>query len=1036
MEYLLFMKGDYSHFLKNVKDITGDDWLQLRKNSINVPKVMKKVLVESEFFPEDVYEETKKYLDDRIESFNPNMLTEELQNYIEKFPNERIVFIIDELSEAILTNKVNLLELEGVSESLSALPMSRVWTIAIAQEYLDNIINSVKYVSHREVSKVIDRFKFKVSLSSDDIDTIIKERLLKKKKEAINRLSEAFNQNSGKIIDLTNLKSKISTKTTTPEGFITYYPFHHYQFKLLNNFIQAVYTKTNVTERGLIIAIFAVLRNIKEKKLFKFATAYNLTDGAKQNIDSDLAKKFTNAEKILKDKEYNLVDGAHLLKTIYFINESSQIEANADNITKLYLDQFDGYYELKPEIEKALNDLCDANLLLNKNNSYAITSDLEREKIEEMQSIDVPLYDKKREFTGYLKKQDFIKDLSYIFFENQTYRFSINTRQGEELFKHSKNNELKIQVESIYSIESDQMDDHINKIKLEMSKIKDAAVLIPLMEKFTEIDRKVTEIYRYRFMEDRYQNDSDPDLRAIIRDFSQSRNNRQKELETLIAEAYLNGIMIYDFSETDLNKNHFENLVTRIQEKMICNTFTERLPVQLSEDLALKILKADNTKSILLSLPDNPEVKFFDSNGNFIGDGLKVIENVTSEISQSYVSGIDLEEKFGRIPYGYDYSAILVSLASLMRAGRLAVKHNGRNTYDYRDNDLFTLFKKSTEFKKGSFKAITATITATQKQELVEKLKELEAEKYLNTYFDYNTNDLQLARTINDLSECFINQVSTYKRQYNDFNDLFPGIETNLTVLREYTQTVTGDNFKQTIEKFLNNYSQYQISVNKIQKTIRFCEKNLNTARKYKSFVEQVKQELEKIGRTFQNSNIFNLAEDFNNKYNSSVCDCYSNLQQIFQSIKDEYYHLMENEHKRMTASYFEVKQKAQEHRQKVASISEDLNQDILRKIDEIIYFADRHCCDNLEINFETKCENCHYSLNEIVFANQIIENKNQEIEKTKTQITFPDPKQTPKEIKVNIKKGKYTVPEYRKMLQEKINEAKTIDEKINIIIE
>jgi hypothetical protein len=144
----------------------------------------------------------------------------------------------------------------------------------------------------------------------------------------------------------------------------------------------------------------------------------------------------------------------------------------------------------------------------------------------------------------------------------------------------------------------------------------------------------------------------------------------------------------------------------------------------------------------------------------------------------------------------------------------------------------------------------------------------------------------------------------------------------------------------------------------------------------------------------------------------------------------------MENEHKRMTASYFEVKQKAQEHRQKVASISEDLNQDILRKIDEIIYFADRHCCDNLEINFETKCENCHYSLNEIVFANQIIENKNQEIEKTKTQITFPDPKQTPKEIKVNIKKGKYTVPEYRKMLQEKINEAKTIDENINIIIE
>ena len=137
-----------------------------------------------------------------------------------------------------------------------------------------------------------------------------------------------------------------------------------------------------------------------------------------------------------------------------------------------------------------------------------------------------------------------------------------------------------------------------------------------------------------------------------------------------------------------------------------------------------------------------------------------------------------------------------------------------------------------------------------------------------------------------------------------------------------------------------------------------------------------------------------------------------------------------------MTASYLELKKKAQEHRQKVTSISEDLNQDILRKIDEIIYFAERHCCDNLEIGFETKCENCYYSLNEIVSVNQIIENKNQELEKTKTQIISPHPKETPKEIKVSIKKGKYTVPEYRKMLQEKINEVKTIDENINIIIE
>jgi len=654
----------------------------------------------------------------------------------------------------------------------------------------------------------------------------------------------------------------------------------------------------------LIITIFAVLKSLNESKskLFNFATAYNLVDGAIQDIDSDLAKKFSNAEKVLKENNRYHVNGSHLMKVIHFINESSQIEANTDNITKLYLNKFDGYYGLKPQIEEAINNLCDANLLIDKNHTYNITSDLEKDKIEEMRNIDVPLYNKKREFIEYLKKQEFIKDLSWHYFEKKSYSFFIMTKQGDELSKHSKNDELKIQIENIYSVEEEKIEYQINKLKLEMQNIKDTAVLIPSMNKFKKIDRKIIEIYRYKIMEDRYQNDNDTNLRVIIRDLSQNKEKSIRELDFLIDEAYKEGIIVYDFSEKRLYKDEFEHTFKQIQERMICNTFTERLPVQLSEDLALKILKADNPKSILLSLPDNPEVKFFDSSGNFIGEGLRIIENLNSELSESYISGIDLESKFGKSPYGYDYASILVSLASLIRAGRLAVKYNGRNIYDYRDSDLYTLFNKSTEFKKGSYKAISATITATQKRDLVEKLKELEAEKYLNTYFDYNTNDLQLVNMVTELSENFITQVSIYKRQYNDFNNLFPGIENDLKVLREYIQTVTGDNFKETIEKFLNNYSQYQISLNNIQKTISFCEKDLNTARKYKSFVKQVRQELEKSESAFQQNDIFSLADDFYNKYNSSVCDYYPELQQIFQSIKDEYYHLMENEHKKMTA--------------------------------------------------------------------------------------------------------------------------------------
>ena len=41
--------------------------------------------------------------------------------YLEKNPDKRIVFMIDEVSEAVGQKKIDLLELEGISEALSTL---------------------------------------------------------------------------------------------------------------------------------------------------------------------------------------------------------------------------------------------------------------------------------------------------------------------------------------------------------------------------------------------------------------------------------------------------------------------------------------------------------------------------------------------------------------------------------------------------------------------------------------------------------------------------------------------------------------------------------------------------------------------------------------------------------------------------------------------------------------------------------------------------------------------------------------------------
>jgi polyribonucleotide nucleotidyltransferase len=115
-----------------------------------------------------------------------------------------------------------LLDLEGLSESLSSLG-GKVWTIAIAQEKLDDVINNSN-VSKAQLTKVTDRFKTKIHLEATEVDVIIRSRLLKKNDAAVKKLKEHYQSNSGKIADHSGLNG--TGKTESVDSFVTYYPFY------------------------------------------------------------------------------------------------------------------------------------------------------------------------------------------------------------------------------------------------------------------------------------------------------------------------------------------------------------------------------------------------------------------------------------------------------------------------------------------------------------------------------------------------------------------------------------------------------------------------------------------------------------------------------------------------------------------------------------------------------------------------------------------------------------------------------------------
>ena len=467
MEFDLLIDGKYDEFKAMVKKLEGQEWDELKKSNRHVAKVMRRVFTNMGFSEAD-YEDTKNVYSAAINDFSASKFKSELEKYLTFNQDETLVFIFDEASEAISQKKFTLLDLEGVSESLSSIS-NKVWTIAIAQEKLDDVINNAN-VNRSQLTKVTDRFKTKIHLESTEVDVIIRSRLLQKTEQAQRSLIEYYHKNEGLITDATNLKSSYPTKTESAEDFAIYYPFHKYQFEVLKQFLFSsnALVATQIAARGMIITTFDVLRKqMREKELYSFTPGFAICTEAQTAPPIGLANKYDTARIILKEKGGN-IDGKKLLKTMHLLSDSEVADTTVENITKSYISDITSYYLVKPVIEEALGLLVDAKVLLLTNNKYKITSDLEGKMLEEMKDFDVEHFSKKRELINCIKEYKIFNQVATYNDGNDSFKFSVLSDQDDELAVTGSKH-LKFSVYSLFNI-SENRQDFIEQIKLETRK--------------------------------------------------------------------------------------------------------------------------------------------------------------------------------------------------------------------------------------------------------------------------------------------------------------------------------------------------------------------------------------------------------------------------------------------------------------------------------------------------------------------------------------------------------------------------------------
>jgi hypothetical protein len=85
-----------------------------------------------------------------------------------------------------------MLNLQTITEQLGTICEGRAWVVVTSQEDLDAVLRDPKTFKKHDFSKIQGRFKTRLSLSSRNVDEVIKRRLLEKADRAKEPLQKAF----------------------------------------------------------------------------------------------------------------------------------------------------------------------------------------------------------------------------------------------------------------------------------------------------------------------------------------------------------------------------------------------------------------------------------------------------------------------------------------------------------------------------------------------------------------------------------------------------------------------------------------------------------------------------------------------------------------------------------------------------------------------------------------------------------------------------------------------------------------------------
>ncbi len=377
-------RGLYQDFKKTYEKLAGKSWEKGREEIIlekgSIAKAYSQVSETSEEVNKNIVDAYRNDYKLSIEDF-----ADQVNDYIKKQkPNFRLNFFVDEVGQYIADNEKLMTNLQTIAESLATKCKGRAWLIVTAQADMDAVQGEKGKQNTEGFSKIQDRFKIRLKLTSQNVDEVIQKRLLKKNEKGAafaEKLYEKEKNNFGTLFDFTDGATSYKN-FTDKQHFSDCYPFPQYQFTLFQSAIQALSRQeafegkhSSVGERSMLGVFQHVAKIIGDHEVGQLATFDLMFAGIETTLKPFITNSLFKAVNNL-----NNPFALRVLKILLLVKFIKGFNATPKNLRVLLLETFDqNSAKLQKQIEDALNVLEQQTYIQRNGDVYEYLTDEEQD---------------------------------------------------------------------------------------------------------------------------------------------------------------------------------------------------------------------------------------------------------------------------------------------------------------------------------------------------------------------------------------------------------------------------------------------------------------------------------------------------------------------------------------------------------------------------------------------------------------------------------------------------------------------------------